>query len=276
MKLLITGADNFVAKSFVRKYEKRHKITEIDSAADITNIRNLISVFKKKKFDAILHFAEVHGRPDEVDKEIEILNIIMFKNIQSLAKAYNVKKIITFSNIRELKTAEGLRAFKESALSDYMPLDSYGLAKFNITNMAKMDSSAYVLRSFEVFGKGALDSVITSLIVQAVEGRNLAAEKDIILSAIYIEDYLKIINNFLIHDYPPGDYNITADELVSVNNVMKTLRKLANNAINISLGQERIEFTASNDKLNAVLGGFKFTTLKSALNKTFKAYKDNI
>lgn len=276
MKLLITGADNYIAKSFIQKYSKRHKITEIDSQTDIADIKNLISVFKKKKFDAVLHFAEVFGAPDQVDKEIEILNIIMFKNLQSLAKAYNVKKIITFSNIRELKTSDSLRAFKESALADYMPLDSYGQAKFNITNMAKMDNSVYVLRSFEVYGKDAPDSVITSLIVQAVNGKNLSVEKDIILSAVYIEDYLKIINNFLTRDYPPGDYNITADELVSINEVLKRLKSLTKNAISISLGKERIEFTASNDKLNAIMGGFKFTTYRSALNKIFKAYKDDV
>ncbi|HEY8420085.1 MAG TPA: NAD(P)-dependent oxidoreductase [Clostridia bacterium] len=276
MKLLITGADNFVAKSFIQKYSKRHKITEIDSSTDITNIKNLISVFKKKKFDAILHFAEVFGAPDQVDKEIEILNIVMFKNIQSLAKAYNVKKIITFSNIRELKTSEGLRAFKESALGEYMPLDSYGQAKFNITNMAKMDNSVYVLRSFEVYGKDAPDSVITSLITQAIEGKNLSVEKDIILSAVYIDDYLKIINNFLMRDYPPGDYNITSDELVSINDTLKKLKRLTQNTIAVNLGKERIEFTASNDKLNAIMGGFKFTTFRSALNKTYKAYKDDV
>jgi nucleoside-diphosphate-sugar epimerase len=276
MKLLITGADSYVAKNFIQKYSKRHKITGIDSSTDLTDIKNLISVFKKKKFDAILHFAEVLGAPDQVDKEIEILNTIMFKNIQSLAKAYNVKKILTFSNIRELKTAEGLSAFKESALKEYMPLDSYGQAKFNITNMAKMDNSVYVLRSFEVYGKEAPDSVITSLIVQAVEGKNLSVEKDIILSAIYIDDYLKIINNFLMRDYPPGDYNITSDELVSINDALKKLKSLTQNTIAAKLGKQRIEFTASNDKLNAIMGGFKFTTFRSALNKTYKAYKDDV
>lgn len=276
MKLLITGADNFVAKSFAQKYAKRHKMTEIDSQTDLCDIKNLIAVFKKKKFDAILHFAEVFGRPDEVDKEIEILNTIMFKNIQSLAKAYNVKKIITFSNIRELKINDGLPAFKESAIGDYMPLDSYGQAKYNITHMAKMDNSVYVLRSFEVFGKDAPDSVITSLVTQAVDGKNLSVERDITLSAIYIEDYLKIINNFLMRDYPPGDYNITSDELVSINDVLQKLKRMTQNAISISLGKGRLEFTASNDKLNAVMGGFKFTTLRSGLNKTFKAYKDDI
>ncbi|NLC16368.1 MAG: NAD(P)-dependent oxidoreductase [Clostridiales bacterium] len=276
MKLLITGSDNYIAMNFAQRYSRRHKITEIDSQTDITDIKNLIPIFKKKKFDAILHFAEVFGRPDQVDKEIEILNTIMFKNIQSLAKAYNVKKIITFSNIRELNNIDGLRAFKESAHADFMPLDSYGMAKFNITNMARIDGSVYVLRSFEVFGKDAPDSVITSLIAQAVEGKSLSVEKDIILSAIYIDDFVKIINNFLMQDFPPGDYNITSDELANINDVLKRLKRMTQNAISISLGKERLEFTASNDKLNSVMGGFKFTTLRSALNRTFKAYKDDV
>lgn len=210
MKLLVTGANNYIAQNFCEKYEKRHKITALESDIDFCDIKSLLPIFKKKKFDAILHFAESSGRPDQIDKEIEIVNTIMFKNIQSLAKAYDVKKVLVFSNIRELDTAQGLQAFKESELNKYMPLDSYGQAKFNITNMAKIDKSVYVLRSFEVYGKDAPDSVITSLISRAAQGKNLSVDKDIILSAIYIEDYVKIINDFLMHSHPAGDYNITA------------------------------------------------------------------
>ncbi|HEY8389856.1 MAG TPA: NAD-dependent epimerase/dehydratase family protein [Clostridia bacterium] len=276
MKILITGADNYIAKNFCEKYAKRHKITALDSSTDISDIKTLIPVFKKKKFDAILHFAEVSGRPDQIDKEIEIINIIMFKNIQSLAKAYDVKKVLVFSNIRELETTNGLQAFKETEHSKYMPLDSYGQAKFNITNMARIDKSVYILRSFEVYGKDAPDSVITSLISRAAQGKDLSVEKDIVLSAIYIEDYLKIINEFLMHSHPAGDYNITADELVSVNDILKKLKRATSDEINIETGKERLEFTASNDKLAAVIGAFKFSTLRSALNKIFKAYKDDI
>jgi len=276
MKLLITGSDNYIAASFSEKYAKRHKITALDSNTDISDIKSLIAIFKKKKFDAILHFAENFGRPDQTDKEIEIVNTIMFKNIQSLAKAYDVKKVLVFSNIRELDTANGLIAFKENELIKYMPLDSYGQAKHNITNMAKIDRSVFVLRSFEVYGKDAPDSVITSLISRAAQGKNLSVDKDIILSAIYIEDYLKIINDFLMHSHPAGDYNITADELISVNDVLKKLKRSCKNEITIETGKERLEFTASNDKLSAAIGAFKFTTLRSALNKIFKAYKDDI
>lgn len=276
MKLLITGADNYIAQNFCEKYEKRHKITALESDIEFSDIKSLLPIFKKKKFDAILHFAENLGRPDQIDKEIEIVNTIMFKNIQSLAKAYDVKKVLVFSNIRELDTAQGLQAFKENELNKYMPLDSYGQAKFNITNMAKIDKSVYVLRSFEVYGKDAPDSVITSLISRAAQGKNLSVDKDIILSAIYIEDYVKIINDFLMHSHPAGDYNITADELISVNDVLKRLKRNCQNEISIETGKERLEFTASNDKLAAVIGAFKFTTLRSALNKIFKAYKDDI
>ncbi len=276
MKLLITGSDNYIAKSFCEKYAKRHKMTTLESDTDIGDIKSLLPIFKKKKFDAILHFAEVFGSPDQTDKEIEIINTIMFKNIQSLAKAYDVKKLLAFSNIRELETSGGMQAFKESEHTKYMPLDSYGQAKHNITNMARIDKSVFVLRSFEVYGKDAPDSVLTTLISEACQGKNLSVEKDIILSVIYIEDYLKIINDFLMHSHPAGDYNITGDELISVNDVLKKLKRSCQDTISISTGKERLEFTASNDKLNAVIGAFKFTTLRSALNKIVKAYKDDI
>ena len=77
MKLLITGSDNYIAKSFCEKYAKRHKMTTLESDTDIGDIKSLLPIFKKKKFDAILHFAEVFGSPDQTDKEIEIINTIM-------------------------------------------------------------------------------------------------------------------------------------------------------------------------------------------------------
>lgn len=276
MKLLITGADSYIAQSFIEKYSKRHKITAFDSVEyDASDIKALLPVFKKKKIDAILHFSERSGKIQESDKEIEIINTIMFKNIQSLAQAYGVKKIITFSNLRELNTSQGLQGFKESDLNKYMPLDSYGISKYNITNMARYDNTVIVLRDVGLFGKGAPNSILTDLIERAAKGLDLFADNEIAMSLIYIDDYIRIINEFLLHAHPSGDYNISSDELANTFDVMKTLRKLSLNTIKVTRPEKRLELTVSNDKVNAAIGTFKFTSLRNAVNKIYKAYKDD-
>lgn len=278
MKLLITGAENYIAKSFIDKFGKRHKIAAYTSSElDVTNISALIAAVKNKKFDAVLHLAECYAPINTVDKDIEIINTVGFKNIQTIAKGYGIDKIIVFSNIRELNISKGIEGFKEGHGKDFIPQDSYGLSKYNITNMAKLDSSVYVLRVFGLYGIDADNSIITDIISDAAKGRNIILENDYLMSAIYIDDLVKIVNEFLTKKKESGEYNIAGDELISISELARRLRKAAENKIVVEIPKsEPINLTASNDKLSAVLGPFKFTSSRSSVVKMFKFIKDDV
>lgn len=275
MKIFVTGADSFVGKNFLERYANRHKFFVPEDGFDPTDINQVIGQFRRRKVDAVLHLAEYSGAAG-FDADTELKNVLAFKNIQSVASAYGVKKVIVLSNENEYDTTAELTRVTESERASFRPSDSYGYSKYIVTDFARFDANVTVVRSFGAYGKYMPeDSWLVRTALDAYHGREMTAETDCTFSAIFIDDLVKIINDFLLKGYPSGDYNIAASESVTVKSVLNRFKRESGTGFKIAAKGMGAELTASNAKfLDTVGGAYRFSSARSGLGKLYKWLSD--
>lgn len=174
MKILVTGGAGFIGSSVVDALIlKNHKVTIVDNLStgnlknvnkkakfykfSITDRQKINGMFKKEKFDVVIH----HAAQLDVRKSVEDplfdadVNIKGSLNILEACKNTKVKKIIFASSGGTMYGECSGKAPDEK--TPVNPLSPYGVAKNSVENYIKSYASIYglkytVLRYANVYG----------------------------------------------------------------------------------------------------------------------------
>lgn len=266
MKILVTGGSGFIGKAFLKKYRKAFNIVAPTHAqVDIKDARAVDALFAKHKFDAVVHLASVSDR-DVSD------NLVMFKNIQYLSIVHGVKKLIIVGEGAEFDSRQAIVDFSESMIGESIPTDSYGLARYMINILASKDKITTSLRVFDVYGaggKGVIDKIVTA----AARGRKITIDRDRTVSAICVDDLVKVIAGFLKGNIKQGDYNLVSGDKTSYLEIAKSVKRMAKRdgkevEIVVKNPVPALEYTANNSKLLAAYP-FKPITVKAGIKKMY-------
>lgn len=259
MKILVTGGSGFIGKTFIKTYRKAFDIVApAHEQMDLTDARSVEKQFGQSSFDAVLHLA---GMPDAgKDAPLDADNLIMFKNVQYMAIAHGVKKLITVGEGVEFDTSRPIVDFAEDMFGKYIPTDGYGLGRYLISLLAGKDRITTVLRIFNMYGVGGGQSLpINKIVAAAARGKKqIVIERDRVVGAISVEDAVKVIAAFLLRDLPKGDYNlVSGDKLgyVEIAEIVKRLAKKDGHNVDVVIKNPspEPEYSANNGKLLSIL-----------------------
>ncbi len=144
--------------------------------------------------------------------------------------------------------------------------------------LARKDKISTVLRFFTVYGKycdvGA--SKTMELIARGVTGKKTAEiERDKEYSAIYVDDAVKVIAAFIDNDFEKGEYNVASDVPLTFTDVARTAKRLAKKDLRqvdiaVKYDTPDVSYTASVEKLKAVMPKLKFTSHSSAIRQVYE------
>lgn len=278
MKILVTGGSGFIGKTFIKNYRKKFDIVApAHEQMDLTDARSIDKMFAANKFDAVLHLAGLgasgRGMPLEAD------NLIMFKNIQYMTIAHGVKKLITVGEGVEFDRSRPIVDYTENMFGKNIPTDGYGLGRYLINLLASKDKITTVLRIFNVYGVGGGQSrPINKIVAAGSRGKKqIVIDRDRTVSAICVDDAVKVIAAFLAGNYPRGDYNLVSGDKMSYTDMAKTVKRLVRrDGGNIDIVVKNTtpdnEYSASNAKLLNVLP-VKLTSTQSGIKKLYEALK---
>ncbi len=278
MKILVTGGSGFIGKTFIKNYRKKFDIVApAHEQMDLTDARSIDKMFAANKFDAVLHLAGLgasgRGMPLEAD------NLIMFKNIQYMTIAHGVKKLITVGEGVEFDRSRPIVDYTENMFGKNIPTDGYGLGRYLINLLASKDKITTVLRIFNVYGVGGGQSrPINKIVAAGSRGKKqIVIDRDRVVSAICVDDAVKVIAAFLAGNYPRGDYNLVSGDKMSYTDMAKTVKRLVrrdggNIDIVVKNPTPDNEYSASNAKLLNVLP-VKLTSTQSGIKKLYEALK---
>ncbi len=274
MKILITGGSGFIGKAFIKRYRKTFDIVApTHDEMDLLNARSVEAMFAKNKFDAVLHLAGAADRSSSAT--IEVDNLIMFKNIQYMSIVHGVKKLIIVGDGLEFDRSRPIVDFTEDRFGDSIPTDGYGLGRYLINILASKDKITTSLRLFDVYGSGGNSYRINKIVAAGVRGKKqIVIDRDKTVSAISVDDAIKVIAEFLRGDYPKGDYNLVAGDKVSYVEIAKAVKRwVRKNGRDIDIvvkhDEPENEYTASNEKLLSAVS-VKLTPTMKGIKKLYE------
>lgn len=278
MKILVTGGSGFIGKAFIKRFRKQFDIVApTHEQMDLTDARSVQRQFAAQKFDEVLHLAGLSERGKH--ETLEADNLIMFKNIQYMAIAHGVKKLITVGEGVEFDRSRPIIDYTESMFGKYIPTDGYGLGRYLINLLASKDKITTVLRIFNVYGAGGgLTRPINKIVAAGARGKKqITIDRDKVVSGISVDDAVKVIAEFLRGDYPRGDYNLVAPDKMSYVEIAKVVRRLVrkdggNIDIIVKNTTQDNEYSASNQKLANTLP-VRITSMQNGVKKLYEELK---
>lgn len=278
MKILVTGGSGYIGKAFIKTYRKTFDIVApTQEQMDLTDARSIEQLFKANSFDAVLHLAGLPSNGKNMPLEAD--NLIMFKNIQYMAIAHGVKKLITVGEGVEFDMSRPIVDYTEDMFGKYIPTDGYGLGRYLINLLASKDKITTVLRIFHVYGEGGgLQYPINKIVAAGSRGKKqIVIDRDKVISAISVEDAVKAIAAFIMRDYPKGDYNLVSGDKMSYVEIAKLVRRLVRSdggdiEIVVKNPTPDLEYSASNAKLLAT-APMRITSMQSGIKKLYEQLK---
>jgi UDP-glucose 4-epimerase len=168
MKVLITGGAGYIGSVITEQFVKQHSVVVLDDLStgkselinkkaiflkgSILNKTILNSIFKKNKFDLVIHLAAKTVVPESVSKPKFYYeqNVIGTKNILAFMKKYKCKNLI-FSSSAAVYGEPKRNPIKEEAIKK--PCNPYGKTKLQAEQLIKKAKINYfILRFFNVAG----------------------------------------------------------------------------------------------------------------------------
>lgn len=279
MKILLTGGSGFLGKSFIKTYGAKYDITAPSpDEMDLNKFEQINRQFKAKSFDAVVHLAAKSEQ--SASGGIDSVNMVYFKNIQYATIVNGVRKLIVAGDAADLNRAGGLENASEADFGKSVPTDGYGLGRYLVNLLASKDKISTVLRFFNVYGEGADTAVnpVMKIIRDVKKTKSVSLAADAKISAVYVDDAVKIIAAFLDGNFPKGQYNVVADEPTSYYEIARKAKAAAKKngrEVKLTLAPDSVlpPYTGVNEALRKLLPGFKFTSISKGVGKTYETIR---
>ena len=301
MKILVTGGAGFIGSHLVPKLIAQNFDTSVldnlssgkqanipDKAQffkiDI-NSPNVLSVFEREKFDAIVHLAgqtmvNVSMKQPIFDAEE---NIIGSLNLLEAARKTNVKRFVFASTAAVYGDVdEALLPLPETLPTN--PMSFYGLSKATIEKYIRLYHDVFgleyaILRFANVYGErqgdsgeGGVISIFTKRVV-GNRGVTIYGDGEQTRDFIYAGDVADAIIAALTAPKVNDVYNISTQAETSVNDMLAILGEVAGQSIKVAHGSERAgdirRSVLSNANATKKLGWQPKTSLKDGMERLY-------
>lgn len=303
-KVLITGGSGFIGSHLVELLVNNgYEVSVLEqSSADNWRIRRLLNqiqyftvdetnldeVFKQNKFDAVLHLATFYKKKEESQEDARVMqetNVIFPSMILDLCVKHHVKHFINTGTFFEYQLTSSQPITENSAIEPY---NLYAATKISFENNLKYYTSSHALRAvtlrlFAPYGEKDNEKLIVYLIKNLMHGNKIEMTSGEQKWAFtYVKDiasaYLKALEYIVKMEKDYDVFNISADEAVSIRQVVSALEKESGKELDAAWGEldypknEIFYAVGDNSKAKSVLGWESEYNIEKGLSETYKYY----
>lgn len=278
-RILILGSSGFVGRNLVEKLSRKYDLllpsrTELN----ILDESSLKKYFKTKKVEVVINAAVVGGsRKEEYENFMLQNNLKMFFNIVRNKKYF--KKMIHFGSGAEYDKKRALINIKEEDFDKKIPEDEYGFYKYICSKYIEETNNIVNLRIFGLFGKyeDYRYRFISNAICRNIYGLPITLHQDVYFDYLYINDFIKIIDYFIINDAKYKSYNIGTGSPVSLLTLAKKINEIADIKSEILVKKKGLnwQYSCNNNRLKEETKDFSFQSISGSLEELYGWYKRN-
>lgn len=280
-KILITGAGGFAGKNLSEYFGGKDGYEVLATRhADL----DLLDEGAVKKYlsanspDLVIHCANCGGtRKSGYDlgaTDVVSRNLRMFFN---LARALpSSARLINLGSGAEYDKRAYEPKMSESFFDSHVPADAYGYSKYVIAKFIDNAPNMVSLRIFGLFGKyeDYTYRFISNAIVKNLLGLPIVINQNVVFDFLYVDDFCEMVSRLLQVKPTHAHYNITPTDpidLVTLANLINAASKKPSEIKVLNPGLNT-EYTGSNKRILAELGGFNFTSYEESIKQLYAYY----
>lgn len=282
MKILVTGANGFTGRHFIKAARDAGFDTLILNS-NLLDVSALIAEINRISFDYVVHLGAISFVGHAQNSAFYNVNLLGTLNLlDALATLKQRPKSILLASSANIYGNTELSPITEAQLPS--PVNHYATSKFSMELMAKHYLSVlpiFFVRPFNYTGVGQANNFVIPKIVShfvkkaaSIELGNINVKREFNDVRFVCDAYLKLLS----HAELGGTYNICTGQPVALIDIINTLSAITEHAINISINplfvrsNEIKELYGSPEKLNSCVGGLKSYTLVETLEWMLDQY----
>lgn len=280
MKILLTGATGFIGKNLSEYLIDRYVLcTPTRSELDLLDTASVDTYLRQHQFDVVIHSAGKPGHRNAVDPTgVFYADTRMYFNLVR-NRDYFGKLLITGSG--------GIYNFhkycpkmKESEWRDNIPEDEHGFFRYVTAHHIETMDRVTDLRLFGVFGKYEDYAIrfISNAICKTLFDLPITIRQNRFFDYLYIDDFMQIVEFFIMHDARHHEYNVTPDTSVSLQWLAELIVSISCKQLPILIASEGLgaEYSGDNTRLREEMPEIVFTPIISAIRELYDWYSSNL
>jgi nucleoside-diphosphate-sugar epimerase len=226
MKILITGANGYIAKRLTASLRNTHEVYTITrQQLDLVDSKAVNSWFEDKYFDVVIHAAVKGGsrlNPPE-GSDIILSNLLMYDNLMHCRNKFG--RLIHFGS--------GAEKFLDSP---------YGFSKHIINRLMKLDPKSVNIKIYAVFDANELDTrFIKNNIQRYINCEDMVIHQDKKMDFFYMKDLISLVEwliNQREEEFPIQEINCSYLEKNTLTQIAKMINSLSDYKVNIKIENE--------------------------------------
>lgn len=275
IKLLVLGGNGFIGKNIVE-----HLSTNNDYEVSSPGRKqlNLLDTMKVQQYlEVLLPDVVVHSA---VNIQAVEDNLQMYFNVERCSSLYG--KLITIGSGAEYDMRNYHPMMSEEFFRTHIPADTYGLSKFIVANDIEQSKKPAVnLRVFGIYGKyeDFTRRFITNNICKGLCGLDFSLNMNMRFDYLYVNDFIRILELFLIKDPRHRNYNICTSQPYEFLELAELIREVHGDpSKGIVVGKEGMkpEYSGDNSRFIDEFGSFEFTDMKKSISELHKWFQDSV
>ena len=273
MRILVTGGSGFTGQNIREEFKKKYTLfAPSHKELDLTHFRQVEEYIGRHKITHVIHTAIKGG-----DTVLET-TLRMFVNL--LLNTDRLEKIIHLGSGAEYGKTRDLKKIKEEEFGQFIPEDSYGLAKYCCSLMSQKEKKIVTLRLFGIYGEyeDYRYKFISNTIVKNLLGLPMRIKQDVVFDYLYMHDLLSVIEHFLLKPCKHQEYNITPTKSVTLSEIVRIVNKISDHSSPVTIVNKgyNFQYTGDNARLRREIPQLRFTSYEEGIRRLFLFYKQNL
>lgn len=279
-KVAILGSTGFAGRNLVEHFQESkgyELLCPTHVELDLLDGRAVDHWVARHTPDVIFHCAIFSPKSELDESNIVEKDLRIFLNLERNKDYFG--KMFYLGSGAEYDKTRPICSVTEDEIGESVPQSRYGLAKYAIGKLIEGSGNIYNFRIFGLFGKYENWQVtfISNCCCKAIKGYPLSIRKDTYFDYLWIEDFCRIADWAIDHEFAFHTYNAGSNRRVRLSEIAGMVQRMSLTHPDIVVCREGYgnEYTADSTRLMEEYGSDYVTPLEIAVRNLYDWYEQH-